>query len=129
MPNAGDFFITTLKPAHFKWGTLRHTNTRKLISGEGYLHIPAHIARTLNITNVNSIGNRYYSGSSSDNFLQNCPLKTAGGKDKISKYAKNLEGNGDLKILGRWFNHINAQPGDRIEVRFTSSTEILLTKL
>jgi hypothetical protein len=129
MPNAGDSFITILKQAHFKWGTHRHTNTRKLIPGEGYLHIPAPIARAYNITNKNSVRNRSYLCNSSDNFLQNCSLLASGGKDKISIYAKNLGGHGDLKILGRWFSHINAQPGDRIKVEFKSSDEILLTKL
>ena len=37
MPNIGDNFITTLKKAHLEWGTYRHTLSRGLIYGEGYL--------------------------------------------------------------------------------------------
>ncbi|WP_219904961.1 hypothetical protein [Arcticibacter pallidicorallinus] len=129
MPKAGDSFIAILKRPHVGWGTHRHTGTRKLINGEGYLHIPAYIARKFDITNIHGIGNRDYTCNSADGYLKNSALIASGGTDRLSKYAKNLQGKGDLKILGGWFNHINAQVGDRIEVKFVTPTEILLSKI
>ena len=49
MPNTGDSFITTLKQAHLQWGSHRYTDSRGIVFGEGYLQIPAYIARNLNI--------------------------------------------------------------------------------
>ena len=51
MPNTNDSFITTLKKAHLEWGTHRHTNTRGIVYGEGYLQIPISEARRLDIYN------------------------------------------------------------------------------
>ncbi|MEG2847875.1 MAG: hypothetical protein RR904_03755 [Bacilli bacterium] len=56
-------------------------------------------------------------------------LKSSGNRAKGEVYAKNLHGSGNLKLLGYWFAHINANPGDIIRVEFTSSTDIILTKI
>ena len=40
MPNTGDTFTTILKQAHLEWGSHRHTNSRGVVFGEGYLQIP-----------------------------------------------------------------------------------------
>ncbi|MGF1924908.1 MAG: hypothetical protein ACQUHE_12080 [Bacteroidia bacterium] len=130
MPNAGDIFITTLKKAHLGWGRHRHTSTRTIINGEGYLQIPAAIARRFNITNTNnSIANSVYRCNSSDGFLTNESLLASGSSKAGYKYAKQFQGKGNLKLLGGWYSHIKAVVGDRIEVKFISSDEILVTKL
>jgi len=129
MPRNGDRFITTLKKAHLEWGSHRHTLTRGIVYGEGYLQIPSHIARSLNITNSNSSNNNEYSCNTSDGFLSNVLLKSTGCSSGGSIYAKQFQGRKNLKLLGTWFNHINAQIRDEVQIDFISPTEILLTKI
>lgn len=129
MPNTGDTFITTLKQAHLEWGVHRHTNSRGIVFGEGYLQIPASIARNLNITNSNSPNNNVYLCSSNDGFLNNVNLKATGCSHAGSIYAKQFHGSGNLQLLGSWFHHINAQIGDQVRIDFISPSEILLTKI
>ncbi len=129
MPNAGDSFITILKRAHLEWGEYRHTNTRGVVIGEGYLQIPSEVAYNLDITN-NSITMRpaEYDFSTSDNFIVKDKLLAAGNQSK-AEFAKQFHGSGHLKLLGDWFIYIDAHIGDQIEVKFVTPTEILLTKL
>jgi hypothetical protein len=130
MAKAGDTFITTLKLAHAKWGTHRHTNTRPRISREGYLQIPAPIARSLNITNSNTtVQSPIYNVSTADDFIKDKPLLASGASKKGYKFAKQFHGKGNLKLLGLWFAHFNAKPGDQIEIKFLTPTDILLTKI
>lgn len=107
----------------------RHTCSRAIRYGEGYLQIPTPIARQLNITNSNSNNNNLYTCNSADGFLTNATLKTNGCSNKGNIYAKQLNGNRNLKLLGDWFNHINAEKGDLIGIEFTSPSQILLTKV
>ena len=130
MPSANDVFITTLKKAHLEWGSHRHTLTRDIIYGEGYLQIPAREARRLNINNSNlSGGNTIYLCNSSDGFLKNINLKASGSSNAGDIHAKQFHGRGNLKVLGDWFNHVQAQIGDQIEIKWVSPTEVLITKL
>jgi hypothetical protein len=129
MPDTGNSFITTLKQAHLEWGNHRHKLSRGIVYGEGYLQIPAYIARNLNITNSNSPNNNVYTCNSSDGFLSDVELKSTGCSHAGSIYAKQFHGLGNLKLLGDWFNHIGAQIGDQIQIDFISPTEILLTKI
>lgn len=130
MPNTGDTFITKLKRAHLFWGSHRHTNSRSIIYGEAYLHISISQAKRLNIYNERQPNaNTIYNCNTNDGFLTNKELKASGKRSENDIYAKQFHGNGDLKLLGTWFNHINAQIGDQIEIRFISPTEILLTRL
>ncbi|MFD1602035.1 hypothetical protein ACFSJW_24100 [Flavobacterium artemisiae] len=129
MPNAGDKFVTTLKRAHLEWGNFRHTRTRKITYGEGYLQIPSIFAYNYNITNNKTIvRSPEYDFSTSDNFITNGKLLAAGNQ-YLPEYAKQFQGSGSLKLLGSWFSHINAQIGDQIEIRFITATELLLTPL
>ena len=129
MPNTGDSFITTLQQAHLEWGSHRYTSTRNIIYGEGYLQISADIAYGLGITNNNlAAGNSEYDFNTSDGFITDGKL-LASGNQSNPQYAKQFQGSGDLKLLGDWFHHINAQIGDRIQVDFISPTRILLTKI
>ncbi|MFZ2284154.1 MAG: hypothetical protein WAV86_09780 [Lutibacter sp.] len=129
MPNTGDLFITTLLQAHLEWGEHRHTNSRGIIIGEGYLQIPADVAYEYEITNNNSIiRSAEYDFSTSDGYITGEKLLAAGNQH-IPEFAKQFQGSGNLKLLGNWFNHIDAHIGDQIEIRFISPTEILLTRL
>lgn len=129
MPNTGDSFITKLKKAHLEWGTHRYTSTRDIRYGEGYLQIPAMDAYHLEITNDKEpTRSQIYSFSTADGFIQNGSLKASGNQDR-ENYAKQFHGNGDLQLLGSWFDYINAEEGDEIKIEFTSPTDILLTKI
>lgn len=130
MPNTNDSFITTLRRAHLEWGSHRRTGSRNITYGEGYLQIPIAVARRLNITNSNQIGgNIEYDCSSSDGYLRNVVLIAAGSTRAGDIYAKQFESKGNLKILGNWFNNVNAIIGDRVEIRWISPTRIIITKL
>ena len=129
MPKAGDSFITTLKKPHLEWGEFRHTNSRGIIIGEGYLQIPSNEAYRLEITNNKSpLRSAEYDFSTFDGFITNGKLLAAGNQSR-SEFAKQFEGSGHLKLLGDWYKVINAQIGDQIEIKFLSPTEILLTKI
>lgn len=127
MPVAGDSFLTTLKQAHLEWGTHRHTSSRGLVYGEGYLQIPSHVAYNLEITNdKNSNRSQEYFFTTNDGFITDGILKASGNQnDDI--FAKQFHGSGNLKLLGDWFYHIGANIGDQIRVDFISPNEILLT--
>lgn len=130
MATSGDRFITTLKRAHLEWGSFRHTNSRGIIYGEGYLQIPAKEARRLNITNSNLVGgNNVYICSSIDGYLNNITLKSTGCNKAGDIYAKQFNGNGNLKLIGNWFRHINARVGDQIEILWITSNKIQIRKL
>ena len=129
MPKTGDSFKTTLLQAHLECGSLRHTNSRGIIYGEGYLQIPSDIAYDLEITNTKSnIRSAEYDFSTSDGFISNSKLLASGNQNR-EEFAKQFHGSGDLKLLGDWYHHINAQIGDQVQIDFISPTEILLTKL
>ena len=129
MPNTGDSYVTTLKQPHLEWGEYRHTNSRGTIIGEGYLQIPSNEAYQLEITNNKStLRSAEYDFSTFDEFITNGKLLATGNQSRV-EFAKQFHGSGDLKLLGDWYNHINAQIGDKIEIKFISPTEILLTKI
>ncbi|MGY3190386.1 hypothetical protein [Lysinibacillus sp. TE18511] len=125
MPASGNTYITTLKRAHLEWGSHRHTNSRGTVYGEGYLHIPRPIARQFGIYNSNQqSANIVYNCNSIDGFLINETLKASGSSAAGDVYAKQFQGNGNLQLLGDWFYHLNAQVGDRVEITWTSPTDI-----
>ena len=132
MANAGDSFTVELKPSHIAWGTYRHTNTREPISGEGYIPIPLRYAEEYNVYNSN------YRGDVLGFNLFNCTsaageslgrLKAAGGKGAGEIYAKQFQGDGDLKVIGRWFRNQGAKVGDRVQIIWTSPTDIIIELL
>lgn len=129
IPNTGDTFITTLKQAHLEWGSHRHSNSRGIVYGEGYLQIPSDDAYRLNITNdKNPSQSQEYTFSTSDGFINDGVLKASGNQNK-EEFAKQFHGSGNLQLLGDWYNHINAKVEDQIQIDFITSTEILLTKI
>jgi hypothetical protein len=128
MPNTGDNFITVLQQAHLEWGSHRHTSSRGIVYGEGYLQIPADFAYDFEITNnKSSVRSAEYDFSTSDGFIVNSKLLASGNQNR-KEFAKQFHGSGDLKLLGDWFNYINAEIDTEIEIMFISPSEILLTK-
>ncbi|RUT68073.1 hypothetical protein D0817_23300 [Flavobacterium cupreum] len=100
MPQAGDSFITTLKQAHLEWGEFRHTTSRGIIIGEGYLQIPSDEAYRLGITNNKSpLRSAEYDFSTFDGFITNSKLLAAGNQSR-AEFAKQFQGSGALKLLG-----------------------------
>jgi len=130
VPKKNDEFTVILKKAHIQWGTHRHTSTRGLIYGEGYIQIPSKIATSFNIYMSNKVGaNTEYTCNSSDGFLKNVILKASGSQGQNLEYAKQFQGSGNLKALGDWYHAINAEVGDKIKVLFNSATDITLSKV
>ena len=129
MPKAGDHFIVELKPSHVDWGNYRYTDTREPIDGEGYIPIPLSQARSLGIYNSNhshtGLGYNLFNCTSADGYFAGV-LKAAGSREAGDIYAKQFEGNGDLKALGRWFSRCSAKIGDRVKVLWTSPTDIII---
>ena len=129
MAIAGDYYEVELREAHLNWGTYRHTNTRDLRPGEGYIPIPAHIARQSNIYNIHNpgLGHNLFNVSSSDQFIQNELLKAQGGTDRTSIYAKQFSIENNLSRIGEWYAYTNANIGDIVRVEWLSETDILIT--
>jgi hypothetical protein len=130
MPITGTSFVTTLKRAHLEWGNYRHTNTRGTVYGEGYIQIPRSDAIRIGINNSNLLGGRNtYNCNSVDGFLTNVTIKASGSSTAGDIYAKQFQGDGNLQLIGDWFNHVNAQTGDRVRVTWISPTEIEIEKI
>lgn len=132
MAIAGNSYTITLKQTHLEWGSHRYTNSRQTIYGEGYIPIPAHVSRNFNIYNGNAptigLGFNIFNCTSSDGFFHGL-LKSGGCSAKGNIYAKQFHGDGDLRALGDWFHHCNAQIDDTVEVRWISPTNIVITHI
>ena len=131
MPKAGDSYIVTLRENHLAWGTYRYTDSRTPRRGEAYLPIPMPDAHRFNIYNSNFTGGRDVLGenifrcTSHDGFL-NTEMKAQGSVREGNVYAKQFSVKGDLTAIGAWYRHVNAQPGDQIEVRWISDVEMTI---
>lgn len=131
MPKAGDSYIVTLRENHLAWGTYRYTDSRTPRRGEAYLPIPLRYARLFDIYNSNHTDGRDIPGEnifycrSDDNFL-NAEMKAQGDARRGDIYAKQFSVKGDLTAIGAWYRHVNAQPGDQIEVRWISDVEMTI---
>lgn len=127
MAIAGDTFTVELKSSHLGWGEFRYTCSRPPIPGEGYIPIHKEFARRFNIYNSNhtttGMGFNLFNCRSIDGLFSGV-LKAAGCSTAGDIYAKQFEGNGDLKALGRWYSAISAQPGDYVRVTWISPTDI-----
>ena len=134
MANTGDTFTVQLNQAQLELGTFRFTGSRGLRYGEGYLKIPKHIARTLQLFNGNYtngfdiVGKNIFHATSADG-LFNGPLRSEGCSNAGDSYAKQFAGDKNLMELGYWYTQINAQVGDSIRVTFTFPSDIVLEKL
>lgn len=114
MPEQGNKYIVELKNSHLNWGTHRYTSTRSDISGEGYVPIPKQYAEEYGIYR-----GECFTAVFSDGF-KSFSAKAAGNSYAGSIYAKQFQGNGDLKAFGRWFAFCGAKIGDRVSVTFLS---------
>lgn len=133
MAHTGDSYIASLSKSHLKWGVHRYTYTREPIIGEGYIPIPKKYAREFNILNSNgtpsgdTYGLNLFRFSTEDGLFSGT-LKAQGCSNAGDIYAKQFAGNGDLKMLGKWYDAINASVGTRIKVTWISATDIILSK-
>jgi hypothetical protein len=131
MPSVGDIYNVTLKHAHLRWGTLGASRQKKQRNPlEAYVQIPVSDAECCSI-----LPGTIFKGKSTDGFFQ-ADVRASGSATKrnlrtgvITKYAKQFQGSGDLQLFGRWYHHINAQPGDVIKVEFTSPYDVEFTKI
>ena len=134
MAQAGDRYVVKLTPSQLGWGEERYTNTRTVRKGEAYLAIPQNKAKAYKLFNSNQtnghnlLGINIYNRISVDGFL-NGQMKSQGCARKGDKYAKQFAGNGNLKLLGDWYEHTQADVGDEVEVYFLSPCDIQLTLL
>lgn len=135
MPIAGSTFTTTLQRAHMEWGSYRHTNSRGIVYGEGYIQVPRNDAVRLGIYNSNHtgrqdiLGENVFNCSSADGFLNNILIKAGGNVRAGDVYAKQLHGSGDLQVFGDWYYHINANVGDIIRVTWITDTDIFVERI
>ena len=133
MAKSGDTFTITLKKPHLEWGSYRHTNSRGIVYGEGYIPIPADYAYEYNVLNSNGtngkdvLGKNIFICSSVDGKF-NGELK-AQGNQSDDMYAKQFAGNDNLKALGDWYYEMDADVGDRIKVTWINSTDIMIEKM
>ncbi|MGL5677153.1 MAG: hypothetical protein ACRDDX_12105 [Cellulosilyticaceae bacterium] len=129
MATAGDWYRIELKAPHLEWGELRYTRSRDIIYGEGYIPIPADVARDFELYNSNSsctgLGYNIFNCTSEDGFLEG-QLKSGGSSRRRNVYAKQFHGYGNLKALGDWFAHCGAREGDCVEVEWISATDIVI---
>lgn len=134
MANTGDSYIVELKAAHLGWGTHRRTNTRERVEGECYLPIPVRYARRFNLYNSNAtdgqdiLGQNIFHCTSADGFFEE-DFKAQGCSTEGSIYAKQFSVNNDLQALCAWYDHINAQVGDFIQIVWTSPTDIVIERI
>ena len=130
MPRTGDTFTIGLKKAHLEWGSYRHTSTRGTIYGEGYIQIPRSAATRIGIHNSNLQDSiNVFNCNSIDGFLVNASIKASGSSYSGDIYAKQFQGNGNLQLIGDWFNSINAQIGDTVKVTWTSPIDVIIEKV
>lgn len=131
MARAGDTYIVELRANHLAWGTYRNTTTRAHRQGEAYLPIPVRYARRFNVYNTNFTGGRDVWGEnlfhcvSADGFLD-VTMKSQGAIERGDIYAKQFSVNNDLTTIGLWYQHVNAQPGDHVEVRWINTTDMVI---
>lgn len=124
MPKTGDTFKVTLKPSHLGWGIHRHTNTRDLIYGEGYIKIPRQYAKKFCIFNDNhpAADPRYYCKATDGSYSG--VLLAQGCSRAGDPYAKQFAEEGNLKGIGDWYRSVGAQEGGEVRVTFTSSNSL-----
>lgn len=134
MARTGNSYVVTMEKAHLEWGSYRHTDSRGVVYGEGYILIPASYAREYELYNSNytdgqdTLGKNIFNFRTADGFLSGV-LKSQGSRNAGNIYAKQFSVDDDLKALGDWYAHVNMQVGDKVEVRFTSPTDIVIRKI
>lgn len=130
MAQRGNEYTVSLKLPHLNWGDYRNETNRDVIHDEGYIPIPRKYAKEFDIFNSNNLdtglGYNLFYASSLDGFLNNVTLLAQGSQKKEDIYAKQFSVQGNLKMIGRWYQSQNATLEDSVRVRWTSPTEIIL---
>ncbi len=110
-----------VRPSHIDWGEYRNPTNRPMIEGESYVKIPAQDARKYHIVR-GSTYTAYFAKSPS------IDIKASGNGpyENGIQYAKQFEGVGigACKAFTSWYESSNVVPGDWVQVKFLSSTEI-----
>ena len=114
MAVAGDHYSVILKKSHIDWGGYRHTDTRPKIAGEAYVPIPRDHAQFLQIYKGD-----LFTAVFADGF-PSFQARAAGNSAAGDVFAKQFQGDGDLKAFGRWYTSCGAEVGDRVKVKFLS---------
>lgn len=134
MAQRGDNFIVTVQKAHLEWGEHRYTNSRGIVYGEGYIKIPADVARRYNLLNQNGtngkdvLGENLFYCKSADGAFSGV-LRAQGCQEAGDIYAKQFAGDKNLKAIGDWYYSQGVTVGDRVKVTWTSETELYIELL
>lgn len=130
MAQKGDTYTVQLKLPHLNWGDYRNETNREIVHDEGYIPIPKEHAKEFGIFNSNNInsglGYNLFYASSLDGFLDNVLLLAQGSQRSGDIYAKQFSVQGDLKMIGKWYQNQNATLDDSVRVSWISPTEIIL---
>lgn len=127
------FFIVDIKEIHLNWGEAREGRTEE--KGEGYIKIPSADAKRLDIYNSNKnlfnsdiLGINTFKVTFKDGFKKGeyVELKAAGSSKAGDIYAKNLQGNGALKLIGEWFKINKVTTFNRVKVTIIKEDTIQL---
>lgn len=119
MPSPGNQYRVFLKQSHIDWGRHRYTHTRERIEGEGYVPIPKAYAVSYGIL----LGS-CYTATFSDGFPP-FQIRAAGNSSAGDPFAKQFQGDGDLKAFGRWYAHVGAKIDDQVLVTFIDESTVL----
>jgi len=109
--------------AHLDWGRHRYTHTRERIEGEGYVPIPKPCAERYGIHKGDLFTAVFADGFPS--FL----ARAAGNSTAGDIWAKQFQGDGDLKAFGRWYKRCGAEVGDTVNVTFIGPNVIQFEKI
>ena len=123
MPKTGDCYTVHLKKAHIDWGRHRYTHTRERIAGEGYVQIPKRYAEMYGIRKGDC-----FTATFADGFAS-FEARAAGNSTAGDIWAKQFQGDGDLKAFGRWYASCGAEIGDVVSVTFTAPDVVLFELL
>ena len=118
MARAGDRYEVELKEAHLDWGRYRYTNTRDKIPGEGYVQIPKHWAEAFDIR----VGDKF--NASFEDGFPSFVARASGNTRKGDVWAKQFQGDRNLKAFGRWYESVGADVGDLVIVTFLAADEV-----
>lgn len=118
MPATGDRYSVPLKKTHLDWGNHRYTYTRERIDGEGYVPIPKAYAERYGI----HMGDRFTAVFA--NGFPSFRARAAGNSSAGDIWAKQFQGDGDLKAFGRWYASCGAEVGDIVVVTFIASDTV-----
>jgi len=132
MAKKGDSYEVDVMDPHSDWGAVRYTNSRERREGEAYIKIPSEIAYDFGIYNSAGAGGDIFGKSLFRCSTEDGSFSTvlrAEGDQHYKDFAKQFAGNGNLKAVGELYRVLDAHVGDRIQVMWTSESDIVVKKL